>query len=151
MISRSVTEGNFGKFSFFEATAVSPVTSDVQHKLTHSLIEFDLNQLPKSATIKRAILTLYYPQYDYADTIYPVTDTLAASSTEYLAVLQRVVSPWQEIEVTWKTQPETTTKDQVFIPRISCRRVMNFFDDPARWLRAGTGKANGLGGFRIVS
>ncbi len=118
MISRSVPEGNFGKFPFFEATAVSLVTSDVQHKLTRSLIEFDLNQLPKSATIKRAVLTLYYPQYDYADTVYPVTNTVTPSSVEYLAVLQRVVSPWQEHEVTWEKQPETTTEDQVFIPRI---------------------------------
>jgi hypothetical protein len=32
--------------------------------------------------------------------------------------LQRVISPWQEHEVTWEKQPETTTDDQVFIPRI---------------------------------
>ena len=62
MISRSLPEENFGKFPFFEATAVSPATSDVQHKLTRSLIQFDLNQLPKSATVKKAMLTLFYPQ-----------------------------------------------------------------------------------------
>jgi hypothetical protein len=127
MISRSLPEENFGKFPFFEATAVSPVTSDIQHKLTRSLIEFDLNQLPKSATIKRAILTLYYPQYNNADIVYPDknatgaqtgTDTIKPSTVEYLAVLQRVISPWQEHEVTWEKQPETTTDDQVFIPRI---------------------------------
>jgi len=127
MISRSLLEDNFGKFPFFEATAVSPVSSDIQHKLTRSLIEFDLNQLPKSATIKRAILTLYYPQYNNANTVYPDkyatgaqtgTDTLGPSTVEYLAVLQRVISPWQEHEVTWEKQPETTTDDQVFIPRI---------------------------------
>jgi len=71
---------------------------------------------------------LYYPQYDYADTVYPVaysaggqtgTDTTMTPWTEdYLAVLQRVISPWQEHEVTWKKQPETTTDNQVFIPRI---------------------------------
>jgi hypothetical protein len=127
MISRSLPEDNFGKFPFFEATAVSPVTSDVQHKLTRSLIEFDLNQLPKSATIKRAILTLSYPSYHYADTVYPVkyvtsgqtgTDTPKPSPVEPLAVLQRVISPWQEHEVTWEKQPETTTENQVFIPRV---------------------------------
>jgi len=128
MISRNLVEDNFGKFPYFEATAVSPVSSDVQHQLTRSLIEFDLNQLPKNATIKRAILTLYYPQYDYADTVYPVaysaggqtgTDTTKTPWNEdYLAVLQRVISPWQEHEVTWKKQPETTTDNQVFIPRI---------------------------------
>jgi hypothetical protein len=127
MISRSLPEDNFGKFPFFEATAVSPVTSDVQHKLTRSLIEFDLNQLPKSATIKRAILTLYYPNYVYTDTVYPVNyvtgkqninDSQPPWPVEHLAVLQRVISPWEEHEVTWEKQPETTTENQVFIPRI---------------------------------
>jgi hypothetical protein len=32
--------------------------------------------------------------------------------------LQKVISPWEEHEVTWETQPETTTENQVFIPRI---------------------------------
>jgi hypothetical protein len=127
MISRSLPDDNFGKFPFFEATVVAPVTSDVQHKLTRSLIEFDLNQLPKSARIKRAILTLYYPNYDYTDSVYPVKplsegqtgyDTIQPSPADYLAVLQRVISPWQEHEVTWEKQPETTTENQVFIPRI---------------------------------
>ena len=128
MISRSLPGDNFGKFPFFEATVVAPVTSDVQHKLTRSLIAFDLNKLPEGATIERAELTLYYPNYDYTDSVYPVkplsegqtgTDTLTGPwPVEPLAVLQRVISPWQEHEVTWEKQPETTTENQVFIPRI---------------------------------
>ena len=128
MLSRSLPANNYGKFPFFEATSVSEATSDVQHKLTRSLIEFDLNQLPKSATIKKAMLTLYYPQYYYEDTVYPVnypTDAQTGADTntkpwsvDYLAVLQRVISPWQEHEVTWESQPKTTEENQVFIPRI---------------------------------
>lgn len=128
MLSRGMPEKNFGKYRFFEATALSDATSDVQYELTRSVIEFDLNQLPKSASIKKAMLTLYYPQYDYADTVYPVeyvtngqtgTDTLTKPwSVDYLAVLQRVISPWQEHEVTWKNQPKTTEENQVFIPRV---------------------------------
>lgn len=120
MISRSLPEENFGKFPFFEAMAVSPVTSDVQHKLTRSLIQFDLNQLPKSATIKKAMLTLFYPQYLSTDTVYPIKSVTGdlTGTVDYLAVLQKVISPWQEHEVTWKNQPETSTEDQVFIPRI---------------------------------
>jgi len=127
MISRSLPEDNFGKFPYFEATAASPVTSDVQHKLTRSLIEFDLNQLPKSATIKRAILTLYYPRYMYTDSVYPVDPVTGVRTdidpsipwpVEHLAVLQRVISPWEEHEVSWAKQPKTTTENQVFIPRI---------------------------------
>jgi hypothetical protein len=71
---------------------------------------------------------LYYPQYDYADIVYPGknvtaeqtgTDTLTTPwPMDHLAVLQKVISPWQEHEVTWEKQPETSTENQVFIPRI---------------------------------
>ena len=128
MFSQSLPGENFGKYPFFEATAVSPATSDVQHKLTRSLIEFDLNQLPEDATIERAVLTLYYPPYNDPDTVYPIkyvtggetgTDTLTGPLPgEPLAVMQRVISRWEEHEVTWDNQPETTTEGQVFIPRI---------------------------------
>ena len=127
MVSMSLPDDNFGKYPYFEAAAVSPVTSDVQHKLTRSLIEFDLNQLPKSATIKRAVLTLYYPRYLYPDSVYPVdpvtgvvqvTDPSIPEPVENLAVLQRIISPWEEHEVTWTNQPKTSTENQVFIPRI---------------------------------
>lgn len=125
MISRSLPGDNFGKYEFFEATAAPLETSDVQHKLTRSLIEFDLNQLPKSATIKKAVLTLYYPYDVYpADHIInetgvmPGFDSLNPWPVEPLAVLQKVISPWEEHEVTWEKQPETTTENQVFIPRI---------------------------------
>ena len=127
MISMSMPGMNYGKYEYFEATASSPETDFTEHKLTRSLIEFDLNRLPKSATIKRAVLTLYYPYNMYVDSVWPVEpDTWVASDPntgdiwpdEYLAVLQKVVSPWEEHGVTWKNQPETTTEGQVFIPRI---------------------------------
>jgi hypothetical protein len=127
MLSRTLPEGNFGKFPFFEATTSPLETSDVQHKLTRSLIQFDLNQLPKSATIKRAVLTLYYPEHIYHDSIMfdgnmpgyrTDIDTMVPWPVEYLAVMQKVISPWEEHEVTWETQPKTTEINQVFIPRV---------------------------------
>jgi hypothetical protein len=128
MISRSMPDDNYGKHPFFEATAISPITSDVQHKITRSLIAWDLNQLPKSATIQRAVLTLYYPYIIALDSLVN-KDPLAVNNpsgvdengipyvSRYLAVLQSIVSPWEEFEVTWGNQPETTTENQVFIPR----------------------------------
>lgn len=127
MISRSMPGMNYGKYEYFEATSASMETGDVRHKLTRSLIEFDLNQLPKSATIKRAVLTLYYPYsiyIDYDGLVDPVTGELSDPNnpdpwpSDYLAVIQKVVSPWQEHEVSWENQPKTTTEGQVFIPRI---------------------------------
>jgi len=127
MISRSVPEDNFGKYPFFEAIAMPPETSFTKHHNSRSLIQFDLNQLPKSATIKRAVLTLYYPEHIYLDSVRPANnatgvtadlDSLTPWPVEPLAVLQKVISPWEEHEVTWKAQPKTTEEDQVFIPRI---------------------------------
>lgn len=128
MISKSLPENNFGDFPFFEAIAVEPWRSDIQNQLTRSLIKWDLNQLPKSATIKKAIMTLYYPENYFIDTLY-IADSviyLIPSGTnpsgvwpyenKEAAVLQRVISPWEEYEVTWMKQPETTTENQVFIP-----------------------------------
>jgi len=127
MLSKSVPDENFGKFPYFEAIAVPLETSFTQHHNTRSLIQFDLNQLPKSATIKRAVLTLYYPEYFYLDSVMPANnptgvrtdlDSLTPWPVEPLAVLQKVVSPWEEHEVTWTKQPKTTTDNQVVIPRV---------------------------------
>jgi len=128
MISKSLPENNFGDFPFFEAIAIEPWRSDIQNQLTRSLIEWDLNQLPKSATIKKAIITLYYAEKYFVDTAW-IEDSviyLIPSGTDLsgiwpyeikeAAVLQRVISPWEEHEVTWMNQPETTTENQVFIP-----------------------------------
>ena len=125
MINRGAPEENFGKHPFFEADGLHPELSSLQHFPTRSLIQFDLGHLPKSATIKRAVLTLYYPYHYYLDSIMPVLnaegaktdpDTLTPWPPEPLGVLQKVISPWEEHEVTWKTQPKTTTEGQVFIP-----------------------------------
>lgn len=128
MISKSLPENNFGDFPFFEAIAIEPWRSDIQNQLTRSLIEWDLNQLPKSATIEKAIMTLYYPENYFIDTLYIVDSAiyLIPSGTnpsgtwpyenKEAAVLQRVISPWEEYQVTWMNQPETTTENQVFIP-----------------------------------
>ena len=125
MISRSLPEENFGDHPFFEATSISPVTSDIQHKLTRSLIEWNLNQLPKSATIRKAIMTLYYPEIYILDTVLidsfimwtnGLTDLNDIPEKYPGALLQRIISPWEEYEVTWSKQPETTTENQVFIP-----------------------------------
>lgn len=129
MISKSLPENNFGDFPFFEAIAIQPWRSDIQNQLTRSLIEWDLNQLPKSATIRKAIMTLYYAENYLIDTIWigdtviylgpsePDPSGIPPYETKEAAVLQRVISPWEEHEVTWMTQPETTSENQVYIPR----------------------------------
>ncbi len=127
MISKSLPDENFGDYPYFQAMTDLPMSSIEQHKLSRSLVEWDLNQLPKSAVIKKAILTLYYPYNVYPDTL-PFIDDAGNKYTgidssevpyelKYAAVLQRVLSPWEEYKVTWMNQPETTEENQVFIPR----------------------------------
>jgi hypothetical protein len=127
MINRGMPENNFGKHPYFEADGLHPETSNLEYHLTRSFIQFDLGQLPKSATIRKAVLTLYYPNSYYLDSIKPFInaegvrsdlDSLTPWPVDYLAVLQKIITPWEEHEVTWKTQPKTTTEGQVFIPRI---------------------------------
>jgi hypothetical protein len=127
MINRNFPEKNFGDHLFFEAINNQPCTTDNVDcpLLTRSLIQWDLNQLPKSATIRKAIMTLYYPEI-WVEPV--VTDSInyrniwGGDSTiipdrHPCAVLQSIVSPWEEYEVTWTNQPGTTAEGQVFVPQ----------------------------------
>jgi len=124
MISKSLPEKNFGDYLFFEAIAIEPWRSDIQNQLTRSLIQWDLNQLPKSATIQKAVMTLYYPEIWIDPVItdslknngFGVIDSSDLPDRHPVAVLQSVISPWEEYGVTWANQPATTEEGQVFVP-----------------------------------
>lgn len=125
-INRQIPDKNFGDHIFFEAINNQPWISTETDcpLLTRSLIQWDLNQLPKSATIVKAVMTLYYPKI----WVEPVTndtvqnfyagwgDTTIIPDRHPCAVLQRIISPWEEYEVTWSNQPETTEEGQVLVP-----------------------------------
>ena len=81
-----------------------------------SLIEFNLDTLPKSAIIKKAILTLSYDLPIPFDSVYYTTNTGPGTGIIwYGAVLQRIVEPWEENTVTWNNQPKTIETNQVYI------------------------------------
>jgi len=126
MINKNSPDNNFGDHIFFEAiNDQSWISTNIDCPLlTRSLIQWDLNQLPKSATIQKAIMTLYYPGI-WVDPV--INDSIKniyngwIDSTEIpdrhpYAVLQRITSPWEEYKVTWTNQPETTEEGQVFVP-----------------------------------
>lgn len=126
MINRNFPDKNFGDHIFFEAINNQPwISTNIDCPLlTRSLIQWDLNRLPKSATIQKAIMTLYYPNIwvdpvitDSVKNIYPAwIDSSDFPDRHPCAVLQRIVAPWEEYEVTWTNQPETTEEGQVFVP-----------------------------------
>lgn len=108
-IFMSRPDENFGKHPYFEA-AMSPPYVVYDHKeVSRSLIRFDMNDLPKSAIIQGVNLTLFYRTPFFYDS---VPNELM---TDFIAVFQRIIKPWEEDAVTWNTQPETTEKGQVFL------------------------------------
>lgn len=103
---------NFGNHPYFEASFITePVLTVMRTK--RSLIDFDLNDLPKSARIESVMLTLTFET--------PIWDSLWEGLDNYMLidrqlVLQQIVEPWSEEKVNWDNQPETVSANQVFIP-----------------------------------
>ena len=117
MISDLEPEKNFGKFPYFEATWKSDSMLTVMRE-RRSLIYFSPTGLPKSARIKKVILTLHYdrPIPWELDSLYLGPPISADGTLRPMAVLQQIVEPWKEDGVTWKTQPKSIEANQVFVP-----------------------------------
>ncbi len=104
---------NFGDNKYFEATYISEPVLTVMRS-NESLIAFDMKALPKSATIRKVMLTIWY------DLPLPWDSTIfyPAGSSEYSwrgAVLQKITQPWEEHKVTWDIRPSTTERGQVYL------------------------------------
>jgi len=113
MISNLQPSLNFGDHKYFEATYISEPVLTVM-RTNESLVSFNMNALPKSATIRKVMLTLWY------DLPLPWDSTIfyPAGSAEYRwcgAVLQKITEPWEEYKVTWDNRPATTERGQVYI------------------------------------
>jgi len=125
MISNLEPDKNFGAHKYFEATFLSEPVLTVMRS-NRSLIFFNLDTIPKSAIIKKVILTLSYDLPIPFDSTFMVNTNPATTANWYGAVLQQVVEPWEEDKVTWSTQPKTIEANQVYImPFI---RNVNFID-----------------------
>jgi len=113
MISNLEPDRNFGDWKFFEATFITEPVLTVMRS-NNSLIWFDMNAVPKSATIKKVTLRLTYdlPLIWDSTVISPGSN----GGIEWFgAVLQKIIEPWEEKTVTWNNQPKTTEVNQVFI------------------------------------
>ena len=118
MITNLEPDKNFGEHPYFEATYISEPILTVMRE-NRSLLRFSQTGLPKSARIERVMLTLFYDV--------PVSwDSIRMDSLYYLSpersdftwfggVLQQIVEPWEEHEVTWDKQPKTIEANQVYI------------------------------------
>lgn len=114
MITDLDPDKNFGDYPYFEARSMPDPILDVIRS-SRSLISFDMNHVPKSARIKRVVLTLYYyPKIRLLDD-QGVEKPISDIKPWYGAVLQQIVEPWDEYKVTWNNQPATIEENQVFI------------------------------------
>lgn len=116
MITNLEPDTNFGDYKYFEATYLSESPLTVMRS-NRSLIWFNMNQLPKSAIIKRVYLRLSYDLPVPWDTSIFITDPTLSSTNVvwYGAVLQQIVEQWEEKDVTWNKQPSSIAVNQVYI------------------------------------
>jgi hypothetical protein len=101
---------NFGDYPFFEAIYKSEPILTVM-RTTRSLIDFSLNDIPKSARIDSVFLYLSF-EMPYSDSLQP---NILEPNCRGL-VLQQIIEPWHEDKVTWANQPQTISVNEVFVP-----------------------------------
>jgi len=129
MISNLEPDKNFGDHKYFEATFLTEPVLTVMRS-NRSLIWFNLGELPGTAIIKKAVLRLSYDIPIPFDSTYIINNTGSTDPStgvvRYGAVLQQILGPWDEHQVTWNTQPNTTELGQVYISPFI--RNVNFID-----------------------
>ena len=104
-----------------------------------SLIDFDLSELPNTAHIINAKITLYS------------VNSVAAGHHEYeennSAFLERVLEPWNENLVTWNNQPITSQDNKVILPT-STESIQDYTQfDVTNLLRDALNSEEGFHGF----
>lgn len=97
---------NYGTKRDFNAIAW---TNGGNTSIVRSLIQFDLSQIPQSAIIHSATLSLYFN---------PTSEE--GSHAQFLSTnesyLERITDNWSESTVTWNNQPTTTSLNRVSLP-----------------------------------
>jgi len=93
-------------------------TQDGVLNVTRALLEFDMGALPVDAQIDSAFLSLYFNSTSlYGD----------RHEGETSFVIQRIISEWDEMEVSWSTQPEASTVNQRIIAEAT-NETQDFID-----------------------
>ncbi|MCP4123327.1 MAG: DNRLRE domain-containing protein [Bacteroidetes bacterium] len=93
---------NYGDFEGITAQAQTSNLNPVQYR---GLLEFDLSSIASGSTIDKAELSLFYNLTSI--------HFQSSQSGSNACNLQRVVTDWDESSVTWNTQPDVTTINQV--------------------------------------
>lgn len=94
---------NYGTHPDFSAHAA---TNGGQFNVIRGVIDFDLSSIPVGATVNSAELSLF--AYN--------SPANGQHSGQNDAVLERIITPWNENTVTWGNQPSTTALNAVQLP-----------------------------------
>lgn len=89
-----------------EYIAATWTNSESQTGSIRSLLFFDLSQLPLNAEIVQAQLSLYYNYISLSP----------GQIGHNAAYLRRIRQPWEEHDVSWSTQPNYWTTNEVYLP-----------------------------------
>jgi len=101
-----------GSFYFIDARAWTWNGQGDGPGITRSFFACDLSELPPTARILRAVLGLYQDKRVANTNKNAQHSTLSGSNA---LVVQRIISPWSEQDISWNTQPTTTDSNQVIV------------------------------------
>ena len=116
VFSLIVPENNYGKL---EDIHIYSWKQEGVLNVNRVLIDFNLDKIPSTAIIDSAFLDLYFNPTSAYDKVLGNKGNQGYESI----LLQRVISDWNEDDVTWNNQPETTKINQLTIPRIGNARA----------------------------
>jgi hypothetical protein len=102
-----------GSYYYFDARAWTWYGQGDGIGVTRSFINYNLSKLPAKANIIKATLYLYQNKKIANENNVAQHSSLSGSNE---CILQRIITPWTEENISWDTQPRTTSENQVIIP-----------------------------------
>jgi len=110
LFSLIVPDNNYGKL---EDIHIYSWTQGGELNVNRVLIDFNLNKIPTSATVDSAFLSLYFNP----TSAYNKVGGNKGNQGKDSIVIQRVISNWNENDVTWNKQPEITEVNQIVLSK----------------------------------
>ncbi|MCA0362978.1 MAG: DNRLRE domain-containing protein [Bacteroidetes bacterium] len=105
VFSYIVPNNNYGNS---ESIHLSAQTQNLELNVSRFAVDFDLSSIPAGAKVDSAFLSLYFNKTSmYGSNHNGENDFL----------IQRITSRWEESNITWKTQPNSTNISQVLVPK----------------------------------
>jgi len=105
MFSYIVPDNNYGTIADIDLYSAMQSGS---LNVSRFAIDFDLSSIPGGANIDSAFLSLYFNK----TSIYGNNH----NGDNYF-LIQRITSTWSQSTITWRTQPKTTTWNQILMPK----------------------------------